>query len=441
MKEGKKGLSRRELLTLTGVTIAGGSLAVGGNAGAFGAETATNHSATQNGGKAGISPPIVVPNGALLPWKIIDRVKVFHLIAEEVDHEFAPGLKVKCWGYNRSIHGPVIEATEGETVRIFVTNRLPASTTVHWHGLLLPNGMDGVGGLTQKAIKPGETFKYEFTLKQHGTLMYHSHHDEMIQIALGMTGLFIIHPREPVEPPADRDFAIMLHEWRVDAGTSRPNPIEMTEFNILTMNGKSFPATTPLVVKRGERVRIRIGNLSPMDSHPIHLHGYQFTITETDGGRVPESARWPETTVLVPVGSTRTIEFVADEPGDWALHCHMTHHLMNQMGHGIPNMIGVKENSIDKKVQPLLPEYMTMGGTGMAEMGAMGMPVPENSIPMKGGYGKHDFITMGGMFTVLKVRDSLETYDDPGWYTNPTGTLAMRASEEDLKKNGIDICN
>jgi FtsP/CotA-like multicopper oxidase with cupredoxin domain len=379
----------------------------------------------------------VVPNGQKLPWKLIDGVKVFHLVAEEVDHEFAPGLRAKCWGYNGSVHGPAIEAVEGDRVRFFVTNRLPAATTVHWHGILLPNGMDGVGGLNQRAIHPGETFKYEFTLRQAGTGMYHSHHDEMTQIALGMTGLFIIHPRNA--RPVDRDFAIMLHEWRVDPGTYRPNPNEMTDFNILTMNAKAFPATAPLVAKTGERVRIRLGNLSPMDHHPIHLHGYQFLITETDGGQIPESAQWPETTVLVPVGSTRTIEFVADEPGDWALHCHMTHHVMNQMGHEFPNMIGVEPKGIDEKVQNLLPGYMTMGQTGMAEMGEMGMKVPENSIPMVGGAGKHDYITMGGMFTVLKVRHELQSYEDPGWYENPSGTLASPASAEELRANGIKV--
>jgi hypothetical protein len=299
--------------------------------------------------------------------------------------------------------------------------------------------MDGVGGLNQRAIKPGETFKYEFTLHQSGTCMYHSHHDEMTQIGLGMTGLFVIHPRTPAGPRADRDFAILLHEWRIDPGTSRPNPNEMTEFNVLTMNAKAFPGTAPLVAKKGERVRIRIGNLSPMDHHPIHLHGYQFLVTETDGGRIPESARWPETTVLVPVGSTRTIEFVADEPGDWAMHCHMTHHVMNQMGHGIPNMIGVEPAGIDRKVRPLLPDYMTMGQTGMADMGEMGMRVPENSIPMVGGAGKHDYITMGGMFTVLKVRDVLASYADPGWYENPPGTLASPATPADLDRNGIRV--
>jgi hypothetical protein len=213
----------------------------------------------------------------------------------------------------------------------------------------------------------------------------------------------------------------------------------MTDFNVLTINGKAFPGTAPLVAKKGDRVRIRIGNLGPMDHHPIHLHGYQFLITETDGGRIPESAQYPETTVLVPVGSTRAIEFVADEPGDWAMHCHMTHHVMNQMGHEIPNMIGVKPGAIDRGVQRLLPDYMTMGQTGMAEMGEMGMPVPENSIPMVGGAGKHDYITMGGMFTILKVRDGITSYEDPGWYENPAGTLALPARDEELKRDGIDV--
>jgi FtsP/CotA-like multicopper oxidase with cupredoxin domain len=254
--------------------------------------------------------PVVVPNGTKLPWKIVNGVKVFHLVAEELEHEFAPGLKATCWGYNGSVHGPVIEVAELDRVRIYVTNRLPAATTVHWHGVLVPNGMDGVGGLTQKAIQPGETFTYEFTFHQSGTVMYHSHHDEMTQIALGMTGMIVIHPRRPVGPPIDRDFAILLHEWRIDAGARRPDPNEMTEFNVLTMNAKVFPATDAMVVKRGDRVRVRLGNLGPMDHHPIHLHGYQFRITETDAGRIAENAQWPETTVLVPVGSTRTIEFV-----------------------------------------------------------------------------------------------------------------------------------
>ncbi len=381
--------------------------------------------------------PVIVPNGAKLPWKVVDGVKVFHLVAEEVDHEMAPGLRVKCWGYNGFVHGPAIEVVEGDRVRIYVTNRLPAGTTTHWHGVLLPNGMDGVSGLTQKYIRAGETFKYEFTVRQTGTAMYHSHHDEMTQIGLGLAGLFIMHSRVQRGPRIDRDFAIQLHEWRVDPGASRPNPNEMTDFNMLTMNAKAFPGTDPLVVRKGQRVRIRLGNTSAQNHHPIHLHGYQFRITETDGGRIAENAQWPETTVVVPVGSTRTIEFVADEPGDWALHCHMTHHVMNQMGHGTPNMVGVDPKGLDKKVQKLLPAYMTMGQTGM-DMGDMQMPVPKNSIPMVSTPGKHDAITMGGMFTVLKVRDQLTSYKDPGWYENPAGTLASVAAAGDLSRDGID---
>ncbi|HKE00179.1 MAG TPA: copper oxidase [Planctomycetota bacterium] len=379
---------------------------------------------------------VITPNGASLPWQLVDGAKVFHLVAEPVTHELAPGLVAECWGYNGRVHGPTIEAVEGDRVRIYVTNRLPEATTVHWHGVLVPNGMDGVGGLTQKVIRPGETFRYEFTLRQHGTLMYHPHHDEMTQMAMGLMGLFVVHPRAPVGPPVDRDFAILLSEWKIEPGTRRPDPNEMTDFNVLTMNARAFPGTDPLVVRRGDRVRIRLGNLSAMDHHPIHLHGYRFVETETDGGPIPESARRPETTVLVPVGSTRTIEFVADAVGDWAFHCHMTHHVMNQMGHGFPNMIGVDAEPLDRRIRPLLPAYMTMGGDGMAAMSDMAMPMPENSIPMLGGEGPFDPITMGGMFTILKVRD--ERAADPGWYSHPPGSVATTATAEEMKRDGID---
>jgi FtsP/CotA-like multicopper oxidase with cupredoxin domain len=452
-----RALSRRDMLA-TGA-LAGGALLLAGRAGAQPPQPEPAKSdkdfklREQNPARGNVPPgqehyppgepgkdytPVVVPNGWTLPYKIVDGVKVFHLVAEEVEHEFAPGLRAKCWGYNGGVHGPVIEAVEGDRVRVFVTNKLPAPTTVHWHGVLLPSGMDGVGGLSQKAIQPGETFMYEFTLVQHGTLMYHSHHDEMTQMGLGLTGLFVMHPRKPTGPRPDRDFAIMLHEWKIDVGAARPDPTEMTDFNILTMNAKVFPGTQPLIVKKGDRVRVRIGNLGAMDHHPIHLHGYYFTVTETDGGVIPEAGRWPETTVLVPVGSTRTVEFSADNPGDWAMHCHMTHHVMNQMGHHLPNMIGVDPHGLDTRVRGLLPDYMTMGQSGMSGMAEMGMSVPPNSIPMVGGVGPHDEITMGGMFTILKVRESLASYDeDPGWYDAPTGTLALPAADDALRGNEI----
>jgi FtsP/CotA-like multicopper oxidase with cupredoxin domain len=379
--------------------------------------------------------PVITPNGSALPYKVVGGVKVFHLIAEEVDHEFAPGLRAYCWGFNGQVHGPTIEAVEGDRVRIYVTNKLPENTSIHWHGLLVPSGMDGVAGLSQKNIAPGETYKYEFQLRQHGTYMYHSHSDDMTQIALGMMGMFVIHPRTPTGPKVDRDFALMSSEWRIDVGTRRPVALEMTDFNVLTFNGRVFPGTAPLVAKYGDRVRIRFGNLSPMEHHPIHLHGYAWKITEIDGSQVPELAQQAGNTILVAVGQTRAVEFIANNPGDWAMHCHMTHHTMNQMGHNAPNLIGVRPGSVDKRVSKLLPGYMTMGESGMADMGEMGMPVPRNSIPMVGAPGKHDYIDMGGMFTIVKVRENLKSYDDPGWYENPPGTLATLAGNEEMQRD------
>ncbi|MDD5458561.1 MAG: multicopper oxidase domain-containing protein [Phycisphaerae bacterium] len=365
---------------------------------------------------------VVTPNGSTLPWQMQGSVKVFHLIAEPVKQEFAPGLVINGWGYNGQTPGPTIEAVEGDRVRILVTNNLPAPTTVHWHGLFLPNGMDGAAGLTQKWIQPGQTFAYEFTLRQHGTFMYHPHTDEMTQMAMGLMGFFIIHPKEPENPKIDRDFAIFLHEWRIKPGTATPDPAEMTEFNYFTFNGKVFPATGPLVIKKGQRVRIRLANLS-MDNHPMHIHGYSFNVTGTDGGRIPITAQWPMTTIDVPPGSTRDIEFVADEPGDWPFHCHKTHHTMIGMEHGLPNMIGVDQKPVLDKVRSTIPEYAPMGQAGMAGMHHHGRGI-ENYIGMGSMEGPFGEIEMGGMFTVIKVRDNITTYENPGWYSHPEGTVA-----------------
>jgi manganese oxidase len=464
-----KNMSRRRMLSLTAATAGGVAAWAGrahaaptGNAGSYrpaaGAQNTQQNrpywEKTYSGGPVDVKPlppglpgkdykPVVVPTGYTLPFKIVEGVKVFHVIAEEVEHYFDTGLRAKCWAYNGHVNRTVIEAVEGERVRLYVTNRLPVGSSIHWHGFYLPNGMDGVGGLTQPYIKPGETAKYEWTLRQHGTFMYHAHHDEMTQMGMGLIGMFVVHPRHPApEYRVDRDFALMLSEWSITAGTARPNTLEMTDFNILTINGKVFPSTGPLVCKTGDKVRIRVGNLGAMDHHPLHIHGYHFRITATDGEDIPLSAQWPETTVLFAVGQTRTIEFIADAPGDWAIHCHMTHHVMNQMGHDFPNMVGVNVADLDEKVRPLLPSYMTMGHTGM-DMGRMAevMPMPANSIPMKGAVGPFgDYISMGGMFTIVKVRDHLQSYDqDPGWYQHPTGTVALKASTAELLRDGIDV--
>ena len=385
--------------------------------------------------------PVVTPNGSTLDYRLVDGVKVFHLVAEEVPGvEMTPGMTLALWGYNGQSPGPTIEVVEGDRVRIYVTNRLPETTTVHWHGVILPNGMDGVGGLNQPPIEPGQTFRYDFAFDEPRTFMYHPHYDEMTQMGLGMMGMIVVHPRRPREPRPDREFAIILNEWFVEPGAARPDVLKM-EFNMLTMNHRAFPNTAPLIAKLGDRVRIRLGNLSPLDNHPIHLHGHSFDIVATDGGIIPASARWPETTVLVPVGATRDVEFIADAPGDWAMHCHMTHHIMNQMGHDFANMVGADFRGYDRRMRRLVPGYMTMGARGMANMGehAERMPTPDNTAPMRGMEGPHGYIDMGGMFTILKVREGLTSYDDPGWYEHPPGTQARAVSEDELREAGIEI--
>ncbi len=378
--------------------------------------------------------PVRTLNGWTLPHTMKDGVKEFHLVAEELQHEFAPGSVAKCWGYNGSTPGPTIEAVEGDRVRIFVTNRLKEHTTIHWHGLYLPSGMDGVGGLNQPHIQPGETFVYEFTLRQHGTHMYHPHADEMVQLAVGMMGLFIIHPKAGEPRPIDRDYRFLLHNWALHPGTYRPDPSIMTEFDLWTFNSKVFPAIEPLVARTGERVRIRVGNLS-MHEHPIHLHGVQFHVTGGDGGRLPENRWRTEVTELVGVGQMRDIEFVAI-PGDWALHCHKSHHTMNAMGHGIANPLGVDQRGVEQDIRALLPGYMAMGENGMGEhqdhTDSGHMQGPDNTLPMMMGKGPFGNLEMGGMFTVLKVRDELAPGDfrDPGPYRNPPGTVARRISAD-----------
>ncbi len=377
--------------------------------------------------------PVHTPNGWTLPHRMVDGVKEFHLVAEEIEHEFAPGSKAKCWGYNGTSPGPTLEVVEGDRVRILVTNRLPEHTSIHWHGLILPSGMDGVSGLTQPAIQPGETFVYEFTLQQHGTHMYHPHADEMVQLAMGMMGMFIIHPREGEPEPIDRDYAILLHNWAMHPGTSRPDPAVMQEFDLWTMNSKVFPAIDTLVAGSGERVRIRVGNLS-MWNHPIHLHGVQFQVTGSDGGRWPRQQWRNEVTEIIGVGQIRDIEFVG-VPGDWAFHCHMSHHTMNPMGHDLPNTLGVDQSGIDDEIRTLLPGYMAMGEHGMGEhqdhTDSGHMSGPPNTLPMMMGKGPFGNIEMGGMFTVVKVRDGLAAgdYRDPGWYQHPSGTVARRISD------------
>jgi FtsP/CotA-like multicopper oxidase with cupredoxin domain len=425
--------SRREFLTYTGASAVAATVAPSAMAESL-QSVASSSVATKNINANHSYVPIRALNGWTLPYKMKNGVKEFHLVAEEVEHEFAPGSVAKCWGYNGTTPGPTIEAVEGDRVRILVTNCLKEHTTIHWHGILLPSGMDGVGGLTQPQIAPGETYAYEFTLKQHGTHMYHPHADEMVQMAVGMMGMFIIHPRNGEGTPVDRDYCFLTHNWAMHPGTYRPDPSVMVEFDLWTFNSKVFPAIDPVVARTGERVRVRIGNLS-MWNHPIHIHGVQFWVTGSDGGRWTKSRWRPETTEIVGVGQTRDIEFIA-EPGDWAFHCHMSHHTMNAMGHKIPNTLGVDQSGIDQEIQKMLPGFQAMGRYGMAEHQEhvdMGHHKgPRNTLAMMTGVGPYGNIEMGGMFTTVKVRDNLKPgdYRDPGWYNAPKGTVATRISSD-----------
>ena len=308
--------------------------------------------------------PVLTPDVPNLPHELDNGVKVFHLVAEPVQQEIFPGKILNLWGYNGSAPGPTIQVTQGDRVRIIVDNHLPEPTSMHWHGFDIPFAMDGGPGLSQDAILPGGRFVYEFTLQQEGTYFYHSH--MAMQEMMGMIGAFIMHPQEPYDPPADQDFAIILQEYAVLPNNPTPNSMNM-EFNWLTMNGKSGPATTPLVVRLGDRVRLRLINLG-MDHHPIHMHGHQFVITGTEGGRQPKSTWGPNNTVLVGVAQARAVEFVATNPGDWMIHCHMPHHMMNQMS----SMAG-----------PLTRRAGMPAGVGMEE--GMGMPRGGNATSEENG--------------------------------------------------------
>jgi manganese oxidase len=304
-----------------------------------------SHSAPPGSGIVSVETPDVPE----LPWRMAGGAKEFHLIAEPVKQELVPGKIVNLWGYNGSAPGPTIQVNQGDRVRIIVDNHLPEATSMHWHGFEIPIEMDGSPGISQDPIPPGGRFVYEFTLHQEGTFFYHSH--MAMQEMMGMIGAFIMHPKKAYDPPVDKDFAIILQEFAILPNNPIPNSMNM-EFNWPTFNGKAGPATTPLIVRLNDRVRMRFINLG-MDHHPIHLHGHTFVVTGTEGGRQPKTTWGSKNTVLVGVAEAADVEFVANNPGDWMIHCHLPHHMMNQMSsvvgpmtrgsNGMPAGLGMEE--------------------------------------------------------------------------------------------------
>ena len=286
-----------------------------------------------------------------LGYQLDGKIKVFHLIAQPIEKVITDGKKpsyehlipqmnkyhgsmhyhgvykkIRCWGYNGSTPGPTIEATEGDRIRIVVKNELPEPTSIHWHGLEVPNSQDGAAGQTEPPILTGQTRIYEFTLYQSGTFMYHSGFNMMKQDHWGLGGMVIVHPKK-YEQPIDKHVAIMLQQWTILPGNIYPDLVSM-DFNWFTFNGFSAPSIPAITVPQGERIRIHFANIV-MDSHPIHIHGYSWEEVGTDGGPIPPSARRKSSTILVPAGTTRDVEFVAWNPGLWRLHCHKLHHIVN----------------------------------------------------------------------------------------------------------------
>ncbi|XJZ28025.1 multicopper oxidase family protein [Bacillota bacterium Lsc_1132] len=315
--------------------------------------------------------PIFTPNGKTAQYQLLPNgVKRFHLIAEPVVHEIVGGVKIKGWGYNGSIPGPTIVVNQGDYVQIIVENRLPNDTSVHWHGLIVSNKMDGVPGPGgSPIIKPGESFTYEFYMHQAGTFMYHSHVNNAIQELMGLSGMFIVRGKQ--QEPVQRDFVLLLQEWAVKTesepdsmniganqqsgskkqngmqqsnmkmgimpGTYEIDPEAMT-YNYFTINGKAYPDTEPLFVRYGEKVRLRLGNLS-MDSHPMHFHGHDVIVIAADGNTIPTYSRMKKNTINVAPGETWDIEFFANNPGNWVFHCHKPHHTTNAHSKGIGGML------------------------------------------------------------------------------------------------------
>ena len=292
---------------------------------------------------------VITPDVRTLPSKKVGGVRYFELVAEPVQREILPVIRAKGWGYNGSIPGPTILVFQGEYVNIRVHNRLPEDTSIHWHGLDIPNSMDGVPDVEPTPrIKPGEYFDYQFqVINPPGTHLYHSHCDTARQEMKGLAGGLII--LDPSESHIHKDYFIMLHEFKLEglkigelkAGKFEINPISH-DFNFFTMNGRCFPYTTPIKIQQGEHIRIRLAN-SGSQAHPIHLHGQQFKVTASDGNSL--SNYLAKNTILVASGETWDIEFTSHNPGRWPFHCHIPHHMSNNFTKGSGGMFTVVESS------------------------------------------------------------------------------------------------
>jgi FtsP/CotA-like multicopper oxidase with cupredoxin domain len=284
--------------------------------------TADDMDAMHEAGVKAFPAPTKGLGGQPLEFTMDGDVKVFDLVCQVVQWEVTPGTMVEAWTYNGVTPGPEIRVTEGDKVRVNVTNELPQSTAVHWHGLMVPNSQDGVPFITQPPIKPGQSFTYEFPIKEGnaGAHMYHSHHNSAFQVTKGLLGAFIVEPKDPATRPAyDRDYTLVLNDGPIGG---------------FSLNGKGFPATQPLMAKKGEKILIRYMNEGLM-IHPMHLHGMPMTVFAHDGYLVPQPYMCD--TLNIAPGQRFEAIVEATEPGIWAFHCHILNHA--ESDHGMYGMV------------------------------------------------------------------------------------------------------
>ncbi|MBI4492948.1 MAG: multicopper oxidase domain-containing protein [Chloroflexi bacterium] len=288
-----------------------GTLTVGAPTDGAGAEQppAAAPASSEHASHAALAPAVSRGNQVLTP-RLEGDVKVFDLRAQHVRWEVLPGQLVDAYAYEGQVPGPVLRVTEGDKLRVNFTNELPEATVLHFHGPSLPNAMDGVPGVTQEAVPPGGTFSYEFTAQPAGIFLYHTHLNSAVQEPKGLYGLFVVEPKGEATH-YDRDVYQVLSEHS----------------GYFLINGKAFPQTEPITVKKGERVRLRLANLGQV-AHPMHLHGHAFKVVATDGYLVRGEPLTKDTINIAP-GERYDLEFVAENPGTWVFHCHLLSHVTN----------------------------------------------------------------------------------------------------------------
>ncbi len=351
--------SKSPTLILSFVLLAAVLLGVGGIVGAYAHDLIspprTHESASSVVDRASLEQVLaeaqVPPTG---------ETRRFELAIQATSWELLPGVETEAITFNGTVPGPTIRVTEGDRVEIVVRNELDQTTSIHWHGLHVPNDQDGVAGVTQDPIQPGETYTYRFVAPHAGTFMYHAHGPaSREQIDAGLYAPFIIDPQGADPIAADAEYILAIGNWMAGDQMAGMDTMSM-EYNYFTINGKSFPATETIDVNEGDLVRLRFINPS-QTIHPMHLHGTDMALFAKDGEPLPNVQRL--NTLSIDPGETYDVVFRADNPGTWLLHCHDLHHASNdgQEPGGLIVVVNVR------------------GADGAGAPGATGSPAPSQA--------------------------------------------------------------